>query len=134
VDGDAQLLLKIETLRQEKHPPDSYELENYLVVSKGAPLIITMADETLLELPALHDVRAAIMTGAPGENDPGSDLYVTTVTAVIEYPLDAGSMETLARQPATRISVTTDNSNFDFEVHKKSINDFATAVECTLSD
>lgn len=134
VDDEVVLLLKIDLLRQEKQAPDMDELENFLVVSEGAPLFITLADGTLLELPALEDVRAWTNTTWPGENDPESNLYVTTGSGTLKYPLDAADLEALAGQPASKVSVTTDNGSFDIEVHKKSVNDFMTATNCSLPD
>ena len=132
VDDDDQLLLKIETFIQERYPPDEIYLEEYLVVSRGAPLLIMMKDETILELPALNNVRAGTHTAEdPGSGDDSVTMYRTTGTAVIKYPLDDATKKALAEQPVSTIRVMTDNSNFDFEIHKKSVNDIAAAVECS---
>lgn len=133
VDGDAHLLLKIETFIQKKYPPDELYLDEYLVVSEGAPLFITMADETILELPALNNVRANTHTAEDRDSGPDAvTMYRTTGTAIIKYPLDDATKDALAGQSINVIRVTTDNSNFDFDVNKKSVNDFATAVKCIL--
>jgi len=133
VDDDAQLLLKIETLIQEKYPPDELYLEEYLVVSEGAPLQIVMQDETTIELAALKKVRAITRTQEDISGGPDSDtMFRTTGTAIIHYPLDDAAKIALAGQSVRSISMTTDNSNFDFEIHKKSVDDFAAAVKCIL--
>jgi len=91
-----------------------------------------MKDETILELPALNDVRAAThMAEDMGSGDDPVTMYRTTGTAVINYPLDDATKKALAEQPVSTIRVTTDNSNFDFEIHEKSVNDIAAAVECS---
>lgn len=132
VDDDDQLLLKIETFIQEKYLPDEIYLKEYLVVSKGAPLLIMMKDETILELPALNNVRAGTHTVEdPGSGDDPVTMYRTTGIAVIKYPLENATKKALIEQPVKMIRVTADNSNFDFEIHKKSVNDFAAAVECS---
>ena len=133
VNDDAHLLLKIETFIQKKHPPNAMYLDEYLVVSEGAPLLLMMNDGTILELPALNNVRAATHTAVdPASGDDSVTMYRTTGTAVIKYPLDDATKKALAGQSVSTIRVTTDNSEFDFEIHKKSVNDFAAAVECLL--
>jgi len=133
VDEDAQLLLKIETFIQKKHPPDEIYLEEYLVVSEGAPLLLMMKDGTIMELPALNNVHEATHTAVdPASGADSVTMFRTTGTAVIKYPLDDATKKALAGQSVSTIRVTTDNSEFDFEIHKKSVNDFAAAIKCNL--
>ena len=133
VNDDAQLLLKIETFIQKKYPPDEIYLDEYLVVSEGAPLLLMMKDGTILELLALNNVRAATHTAVdPGSGDDSVTMFRTTGTAVIKYPLDDATKKALAGQSVSTIRVTTDNSEFDFDIHKKSVNDFAAAIKCSL--
>ena len=133
VNDDTHLLLKIETFIQKKHPPNANYLDEYLVVSEGAPLLLMMKDGTILELPALNNVRAATHTAVdPASGDDSVTMYRTTGTAVIKYPLDDATKKALAGQSVSTIRVTTDNSEFDFEIHKKSVNDFAAAIKCSL--
>jgi hypothetical protein len=133
VDDDAQLLIKIETFIQEKTPPDELYLEEYLVVTEGAPLLIMMEDGTTIELPALNNVRAVTHTEEdPAEGPDSVTMFRTTGTAIIKYRLDHAAKNTLAGQSVRSITVTTDSSNFDFEIHEKSVDDFATAISCSL--
>lgn len=133
VDDDAQLLIKIETLIQEQTPPDELYLEEYLVITEGAPLLIVMEDGNTIELPALNYVRAVTHTEEDMAEGPDSvTMFRTTGTAIIKYRLHDAAQSALAGQSVRSISVTTDNSNFDFEMHKKSVDDFATAIKCSL--
>jgi hypothetical protein len=125
VDGDAVLMIKVVTFIQEKSPPDEFYLEEYFVVSEGAPLLIMMEDETIIELPALNNVRAGTQSSGDAE-----DGYKTTGTAIIKYPLDDATKSALTDQSVNTIRISTDNSDYDFEIHKKSVDDFATAVTC----
>jgi hypothetical protein len=127
VDGDAQLLIKFETFIQEKNPPDEIYLQEYLVISEGAPLLIMMADDSILELPALNNVRAGTHTS--GDDVDG---YKTTGIGIIKYPLDDATKDALLEQSAKTIRITTDYDHYDFEIHEKSVHDFATAVRCSL--
>jgi hypothetical protein len=50
----------------------------------------------------------------------------------MKYPLDDAAKKALTEQSVDTIRITTDNSHYDFEIHKKSVDDFVTAVKCSL--
>ncbi len=132
LDGEAELRLKIESFKQQKEAPDITELKDIIVVPKGAPLLVIMEDKSITELPAKREMRNDAYVVAPGDHPSGTDLYTIKATSIIEYALDASTMEALASQPATSLWITTAEDYIDFEIHKKSLGDFKTAVECVL--
>jgi hypothetical protein len=48
-----------------------------------------------------------------------------------KYGLGDAAKKVLTGQPVSAIRVTTDNSNYDFDIHKKSVSDFVGAVKCS---
>jgi len=125
VDDEVHLLVKVESLIQQNHPPDELYLENYFVVWEGTPLLIIMEDASVVELHAVEEVRAGTHTS--GDDEAG---YKTTGTVVMKYALSEATKTALSAQPVHTIRIITDSEEYEFEVHKKSVNDIATAVEC----
>lgn len=131
VDGEAELQLKIESFTQQMKEPGLIELDDYIYVLEGAPLLVMMADGTVTKLLAKNEVRNDAYVVAPEDNTSvDTNLYWIKATTVIKYALDADIKKALASQPATKIRLTMANSNLDFEIHKKSLDDFKLAVQC----
>ncbi len=131
IDGEVQLLLKIEYFRQKKDSPALKDYEDVIYVVEGAPLLIMMADNSIIKLLALSEVRTDAYTISPEEQQShDSNMYYTKATAVIKYALDAGAVEALTRQSAARLRLTMVRDDFDFEIHKKSVDDLSSAVRC----
>ena len=131
VDGDVHLLLKIEHFTQKTREPAAIEIEDIIYVLEGAPLLIMMADDSIVELASMSEVRTDAYVVTPGEQHAAdSNMYHTRASAVIKYTLDEETVKALSSQPAIKLRLTMANKELDFEVHKKSVDDVRTALEC----
>ena len=108
----------------------NFQLEDYIVVDEGAPLLLMMEDGTIMEFLAMNAVRENAYTVSPEDQSYDTNMHVTRALATIKFPLDASTAKELASQPVTKVRVTTANRRFDFEIHKNSREDFKKAVEC----
>lgn len=124
-DGEVDLLIKVASMIQEKEPPDPQYLDEYMVVSAGAQLLVKFQDESMIRLRASRDARAKVYT--EGDDESG---YRSTGEVVLHYPLDEGSIAALWEQPVIWIRLSTEYKAYEFEIHKRSVNDFGSAVRC----
>lgn len=133
VDGNVQLLLKIEYFIQESKEPAGIEIEDVIYVLEGAPLLIMMADKSVTELLSMSEVRTDAYVVPPEEqHSHDSNMYYTKAVAVIKYALDDETMKALSSQPAKKLRLTMANKNLDFDVHKKSVDDIRSALKCVM--
>jgi hypothetical protein len=105
-------------------------LQDVIVVLEGAPLLILMADDSIVELIATHDVRKSAYSLAPEDHDFDTDKYTVRAAANIEYALPPEAIAALKSQNATDLRITAANRSFDIEVNKKSFEDFQNAFAC----
>ncbi len=127
-DGDVHLLLKIEYFLQKSEPPADIATEDVIYVLEAAPLLIMMADESVTELHAMSEARTDAHVGQ--REDQG--MYFTTAAAVIKYALDEETIKALSSQPAMKLRLTMANKDLDFDVHKKSVDDLSSAIQCVM--
>lgn len=107
--------------------PRAYELEDVIVVPEGARLLVLMADDTVVELPALYEVRAdAQYSAAYGD---ATEFEIKTV-AEINYALDESIIGALMSQKAMRIRVEAESRNYDVIIHKALRENFQWALGC----
>lgn len=133
VDGNVQLLLKIEYFIQESKEPAGIEIEDVIYVLESAPLLIMMADKSVTELLSTSEVRTDAYVIPPEEqHSHDSNMYYTKAVAVIKYALDDETMKALSSQPAKKLRLTMANKNLDFDVHKKSVDDIRSALKCVM--
>ena len=133
VDGNVQLLLKIEYFIQESKEPAGIEIEDVIYVLESAPLLIMMADKSVTELLSTSEVRTDAYVIPPEEqHSHDSNMYYTKAVAVIKYALDDETMKALSSQPAIKLRLTMANKDLDFDVHKKSVDDIRSALKCVL--
>ena len=131
VDGEATLWVKLDyTIRTTREPPYG-SLREAIVIQQGAPLLILMADDSIIELPAINEVRKDAYSVPPWEQSGDTDKFVVRAVASIEYALSAEAIAALKAQHATDIRITAANRNYDVEIHKKSLTDFHNAFACT---
>jgi len=133
VDGNVQLLLKIEYFIQESKEPAGIEIEDVIYVLESAPLLIMMADKSVTELLSTSEVRTDAYVIPPEEqHSHDSNMYYTKAVAVIKYALDDETMKALSSQPAIKLRLTMANKDLDFDVHKKSVDDIRSALKCVM--
>ncbi len=133
VDGNVQLLLKIEYFIQESKEPAGIEIEDVIYVLESAPLLIMMADKSVTELLSTSEVRTDAYVVPPEEqHSHDSNMYYTKAVAVIKYALDDETMKALSSQPAKKLRLTMANKKLDFDVHKKSVDDIRSALKCVM--
>lgn len=132
-DGDVQLLLKIEYFIQESKEPAGIEIEDVIYVLEGAPLLIMMADKSVTKLLSMSEVRTDAYVVPPEEQfSHDSNMYFTKAAAVVKYALDEETMKALSSQPAIKLRLTMANKDLDFDVHKKSVDDLRSAIQCVM--
>jgi hypothetical protein len=90
--------------------PRNYELEDVIVVAEGARLLVLMADDTIVELPVLHEVRANASYAAA---DSSATEFAIKTVAEINFALDETTTEALMKQEAKRIRVEAQDRNYD---------------------
>ena len=132
-DGDVQLRLKIEYFVQKSEEPAGIDLEDVIYVLEDAPLLIMMSDKSVTRLTAMTEVRTDAYVIPPEEqHTQESNMYYRKASAVIKFALDEEAMKTLASQPATKLRLTMANKDLDFDVHKKSVDDLRSAIQCVI--
>jgi len=133
LDGDVQLLLKIEYFIQGTKEPVDIEIEDVIYVLEAAPLLIMMADKSVTKLLSMGEVRTDAYVVPPEEQrSVESNMYYTRAAAVIKYALDEETMKALSSQSATKLRLTMANKDLDFDVHEKSVDDLSLAIRCVM--
>ncbi len=133
VDGDVQLLLKVEYFIQESREPAGIETEDVIYVLEAAPLLIMAADKSVTKLQAISEVRTDAYVVPPEEQHThDSNMYYTKAAAVIKYSLDEATIKALSSQPAIKLRLSMANKELDFDVHKKSVDDLRSAIQCVM--
>ena len=131
VDGNATLWVKLDYSIKTLKEPAFGSLRDAIVIQEGAPLLILMADDSIIELAATHEVRKDAYSVPPWEQNADTDKFVVRLVTNIEYALPAEAIAALKTQHATDIRITAASRNFDVEIHKKSLSDFHNAFACT---
>ena len=100
--------------------------------------MILMFDGTIVELAAHWKVSGASWSVSADtlHSDGGTDKvrYEVKSRATIHYALDAESFLALTGQSATRVRLSTKDKHFEFDVDKKSVNDFQQALYCLKAE
>jgi hypothetical protein len=135
---DDYLDIKFEDTVLLGYAPYEDELRDWFVVPQEAPLMILMVDGTIVELAAHRKVSAASwsVSADTQDSDGGTDKVRHEINskATIRYPLDAESFSALTSQGATRVRLSTQDKHFEFDVDKKSVNDFQHALHCLKAE
>ena len=123
-DGDQALNLQIAFTRYVDRMPPGYELRNAIVIPKDSPVLVMMADGSIVTLNSVNPVNAtarATRTATRVSVDSGASLY---------YPLDDELITALTSQRAAKIRVQAAETHYDFEIHEKSQDDIGNAIRC----
>jgi len=116
-----------------QYAPDEEDMYHALLVPRGAPLIITLADESEIELYALKEVRGTTRV----KYDQGTFVVSTKFTS--QYRLSTETAAALIAQDVIYIRVAADSRRYDFlsdqgtidfKVNKKGNGAFRAAVSC----
>jgi len=129
-NDEQYLIVKISAMKFSDTEPRAYELEDLIVVSEGASLMVMMKDESVVELFSSQRRSARTHVLKPNAGSNITDNYVIDYDIDARYVLDAESAEALSAQDATHIRVVSDNKNYDIEIHKRSVGDIRNAVGC----
>ena len=131
VGDQVTLWVKLDYSIKTPKEPAFGSLRDAIAIQKGAPLLILMADDSIIELPAINEVRKDAYSVPPWEQSGDTDKFVVRAVASIEYALSAEAIAALKAQHATDIRITAANRNYDVEIHKKSLTNFHNAFACT---
>ena len=136
--GDRDYLaIRIATEETLSYELDDDELRTRFVVPEGASLLILLADDTIVELPAQQQATGVARSSSADSRDSGNSLevrYEVKLDAVIRYSLNASAFEALSSQTATHVRLTTNSGDHDFEVHDKLTDEIQKAVLCLKQD
>jgi len=130
VDDYVALWLKLDYTVKPRSEPSDASLKDVINIPEGAPLLILMPDDTIIELPAVREVRADAYKLAPWDHPMDVNTWTKRAAANIKYALPPEAREALKAQDATDLRITAANRNFDIEIHKKSRTDFQNAFAC----
>jgi hypothetical protein len=121
--------LGLQLIRQKSssYRPRDYELQDVIVIPEGSRLLILMADDTILELPALHEVRASAQYSATNKN--ATEFAIKSI-AEINFALDGPTTEALMKQEAKRIRVEAQDRNYDVIIDEALRDNFQWALGC----
>jgi hypothetical protein len=123
-DGDLALNLQIMFTRYVDRMPPSYELRDAIVIPKDSPLLVMMADGSIVTLNSFYPINAnatAMYTSTRVSVDSGASIF---------YPLDDQLIAALSSQAATKIRVQAAGTHYDFEIDEKSQYDIGNAIRC----
>lgn len=107
--------------------PRNYELQDVIVVVKGARLLVLLADDTIVELPALREVRANASYAAA---DSSATEFAIKTVAEINFALDEATTEALLKREAKRIRVEAEDRNYDVIIDDGLRDNFQWALGC----
>jgi hypothetical protein len=123
-NGDRAIRIDLLLTNYVKRVPPKHELRNAIVIPKGSPLLVLMADGSIVTLHSANDIRTdARATGTPGSVSVDAGAY-------IYYPLDDDLVAALTSQSAAKIRVEAYETHYDFEIHEKSLDDIGNAIRC----
>jgi len=91
-----------------QYAPDEEDLYNALFIAKGSSLAITLADRSIVRLPALQDVRGQTRV----MYDTG--IYVISTKFNLSYHLDPEAADALAAQDAIYIRIAAQGGRYEF--------------------
>ena len=133
-EGDQNFIaVNIKLSDTTRYAPDEADMYHALLVPRGAALLITLADESEIELYALKEVRGTTRV----KYDQGT--FVVSTKFTNQYRLSAEAAAALTAQDVIYIRVAanspryefvSDSGTIDFKVNKKGTGAFRTAVSC----
>jgi len=127
------VLVNIKLSDTTQYRPDEVDMYHALLVPKGAPLIVTLADESDIELHAVKEVRGTTRA----KYDQGTFVISTKFSS--QYRLGADAAEALTSQDVIYIRVgansgrydfVSDTGTIDFKVNKKGNGAFKQTIAC----
>jgi len=116
-----------------QYAPDEEDLYDALFIAKGSSLAITLADQSIVTLPAIQDVRGTTRA----IYDAG--VYVVSTKFNLSYRLDVEAADALAGQDAVHIRMAaqggryefvSDAGSIDFNVNKTGSGALGKVVSC----
>ncbi len=133
--GDAsQLWVQMRISEDHERKPHKYERDDALVVPQGAPLLVMMADQSLVELATDHERRFDASYNAPGSDGGSGNGHRTQIIASMVYPLDPETAAALTSQNVTRMRVATEGRHYDIDFSDKAFADVGHAIRCIQRD
>jgi hypothetical protein len=127
------VLVNIKLSDTTRYAPDEEDMYHALLIPKGATLSITLADESVIELHAIKEVRGATRA----KYDQGTFVISTKFTN--QYRLGADAADALTSQDAIyirlaassrRYEFVSDAGTIDFKVNKKGNGAFKQTISC----
>ena len=127
------VLVNIKLSDTTQYAPDEADMYHALFVPQGAPLIITLADESEVELHAVKEVRGTTRA----KYDQGTFVISTSFSS--QYRLGADAEDALTNQDviyvrlaahSRRYEFVSDAGTIDFKVNKKGHGAFKQTISC----
>ena len=126
--GSQWLEVKVSFSTSSVFVPDQDTRDKAFAVPQGAMLEITLADGTLVELPAIEGVSGTTNLVYPYERDNVD--YQTFVSAKVRYALSDSAIDALGGQNASQVRVHGESQYRDIAVPKKGLVQIKDAVRC----
>jgi len=127
------VLVNIKLSDTTRYAPDEEDMYHALFIPKGAPLFVTLADESEIELHAAKDVRGTTRA----KYDQGTFVISTKLSS--QYRLGTDAADALTSQDviyirlaasSRRYEFVSDAGTIDFKVNKKGNGAFRETITC----
>jgi hypothetical protein len=137
VKGDETFLrVKFALTEHEKYRPRQYQLNNRFTIAEGSPLLLLLADGTLVELQTSRGAKVTAKYTDPKDMEYVEDFQIESA-GEIQYTLDDASIAALTAQDVTNLRIAgvekyTDpySTRFDVSVREKMISSIRKALVC----
>jgi len=128
---DAKLLvMKIVLVEHTSDQPRASYLDGRLIIPQDAKLLIHMADDSIVELAAREQAVGSSRVIPPGEITNRGTGYIVKTTAVINFELNADTINTLMAQGTTDMTISARSRDHGFPFGKKPTDKFQFALGC----
>jgi hypothetical protein len=133
-EGTRWLEIVVSYAKQHEFLPTEDELGRAIRIPKGTTVDVTLADGTVIKLPAMDTVQAATEIRYPYEG--GSDNYRRAVSATVRYSLSDASIDALSQQTASKVHINGENSSgeedvwVDMNIPKRGLKQIQESVSC----
>ena len=129
-EGTRWLEIVVSYVKQHEFLPTEDELGRAMRIPKGNTADVTLADGTVIKLPAMDTVQTTTEIRYPYEGD--SNNYRRVVSATVRYSLSDASIDALSQQNASKVHINGENSEtwVNKNIPKRGLKQIRESVSC----
>ncbi len=128
--GKQYLGLRFDHHERFRSEPSQEDHDKLLAVPAGSTLHITMADGSMVELPASQDAEIESEISLLEPHPLVSNRFSITSAVTLRYELVGDTADTLMAQSAASVRVTNVSGDIDIAIHRSSVDDIKKSIEC----